>query len=247
MKIIFLGTNGWYSTRHANTSCILIKTDNFNLVLDAGDGLYKLDKYIDDDKPVYIFLSHLHLDHVIGFHILNKFRFKKPLEIFGYIGTRQGLNTLLQHPFTASIEELPFSLKIHEVNEGSHDIPLPFMSLLLKHADPCIGYRFSIDDKIITYCTDTGECENLYLLASNADLFISESSYKPEQVEWEWPHLNPETAAMIAKRSNVKQLILTHFDAELYNTPESKVEAENRARRLFPTTIIAHDDLELKI
>ncbi|MHA1723387.1 MAG: MBL fold metallo-hydrolase [Promethearchaeota archaeon] len=246
MKVIFLGTNGWYSTSHANTSCILIKTDNFYLVLDAGDGLYKLDKYIDDDKPIYIFLSHLHLDHIIGFHILNKFRFKKPLEIFGYIGTKKGLYTLLRHPFTASIEELPFSLKIHEINEGSHDIPFPFTSLLLIHADPCIGYRFILENKIITYCTDTGECDNLYLLANNADLFISECSYKPGQVEWEWPHLNPKIAAKIAKKSNVKQLILTHFDAELYNTLKSRLEAEIQARQVFPATNIARDGLELE-
>ncbi len=73
MKITFLGTNGWYDTSTGNTICILVETDKYNIVLDAGNGLYKIDRYISSEKPVYLFLSHFHLDHIIGLHILGKF------------------------------------------------------------------------------------------------------------------------------------------------------------------------------
>lgn len=46
MKIIFLGTNGWYDTKTGNTICTLIETDNEYIILDAGNGIYKIDKYI---------------------------------------------------------------------------------------------------------------------------------------------------------------------------------------------------------
>jgi ribonuclease BN (tRNA processing enzyme) len=36
MKIIFLGTNGWYDTKTGNTVSILIVTKEHNIVLDAG-------------------------------------------------------------------------------------------------------------------------------------------------------------------------------------------------------------------
>ena len=71
MKIIFLGTNGWYDTSLGNTICTLIKTQDFHIILDAGNGLYKIDRHIIDEKPVFLFLSHFHLDHIIGLHILN--------------------------------------------------------------------------------------------------------------------------------------------------------------------------------
>lgn len=246
MKIIFLGTNGWFSTLTGNTSCILIDTENFYLILDAGDGFYKLDRYINRDKPIYLFLSHLHLDHIIGLHILNKFRFVEPLKIFGLKGTKVGLNTIIQHPFTAAISEVPYQIEVHELEEGSHEWPFNFTCKLLIHKDPTLGYRFEFDKNIITYCTDTGKCDNIHELAQDADVLISECSYKSGQVEWEWPHLNPEEAAEIAKVSNVKQLLLTHFDAEMYKTLEERKEAEISARKIFPNTIAAEDDFKLE-
>ena len=48
----------------------------YAFILDVGNGLYKLDSITSLDKPFYLLLSHLHLDHICGLHILNKFRFK---------------------------------------------------------------------------------------------------------------------------------------------------------------------------
>jgi len=55
MKVIFLGTNGWYDTKTGNTPCVLIDTKTHYIILDAGDGIYKLDKYITTQKPIYLF------------------------------------------------------------------------------------------------------------------------------------------------------------------------------------------------
>ncbi|MEK7333592.1 MAG: ribonuclease Z, partial [Nitrospirota bacterium] len=60
MKITFLGTNGWYDTATGNTICILVETERYDIILDAGNGLYKADRYISNKKPVYLFLSHFH-------------------------------------------------------------------------------------------------------------------------------------------------------------------------------------------
>ncbi|NTW75140.1 MAG: ribonuclease Z, partial [Chlorobiaceae bacterium] len=45
MKVVFLGTNGWYDTPVGNTICILIETGSSIILLDAGSGLYKADRY----------------------------------------------------------------------------------------------------------------------------------------------------------------------------------------------------------
>ncbi len=65
MKIVFLGTNGWYDSPRGNTVCILIETDEASILLDAGNGLYKADRHIVPEKPVHLFISHTHLDHII--------------------------------------------------------------------------------------------------------------------------------------------------------------------------------------
>ncbi|MFC1957452.1 MBL fold metallo-hydrolase [Chloroflexota bacterium] len=96
MEIVFVGTNGWYSTESGNTSCVLIDSDKYYIIFDAGYGIYKLDGYITGDKPIYLFLSHFHLDHVFGFHIFNKFKFKQGIDIYGQKGTRETLNHFIQ-------------------------------------------------------------------------------------------------------------------------------------------------------
>jgi len=49
MQVIFLGTNGWYDSPTGNTICTLINSDKYHIILDAGNGLYKADRYIKDD------------------------------------------------------------------------------------------------------------------------------------------------------------------------------------------------------
>ena len=245
-KILFLGTNGWYSTELGNTSCVLIDSKEYYVVLDAGDGIHKLDEYVQSEKPIVIFLSHLHLDHIIGFHAFNKFRFKQNVSIYGYEGTKNGLR-IISHPYTASFDEVPSKIDINELKEGRYSEPFPFTCKLLFHADQCLGYRLELDDKVIAYCTDTGMSENIFALSKNADLLIAECSLKPGQNESGWPHIRPEDAASIAREANVGRLVLTHFDASIYKSMEDRKCAETTARKVFRETVAAVDGLEISI
>ncbi len=244
MKIAFLGTNGWYSS-YNNTICTLIDTESHYIVLDAGDGLWRLEKYIEEDKPIILFLSHTHLDHIIGLHILSKFRYYQGITIYGFKGTKISLNNIFDHPYSTVLSHLPYKIEIKEVQEGTHKIPIPFTVKLLVHSDVCVGYRFELENKLITYCTDTGVCENLTLLSSDADVLISECSYKPGQEKWGWPHLKPEEIALIAKNGNVKQLLLTHFDASLFESVNDRYRIMKVVETIFPQTSVTYDGLEL--
>jgi ribonuclease BN (tRNA processing enzyme) len=249
MKIIFLGTNGWYSTQTGNTACVLIDSKDAYIVLDAGEGIYKLDRYIKDEKkPIYIFISHFHLDHIHGFHVLDKFHFKQPVHIFGKRGTCELLKLFISQPFTNGLENLPYKVEITDLEEGAYESPLRFDCALLPHSDPSMGYRFNIDGKIITYCTDTGRSDKALRLANEADVFISECSLRPgEPTDKGWPHLNPEDAAAEAKDANAGRLVLTHFDAARYANIEERKEAERAARNIFPNTTAATDGVELEL
>jgi len=247
MKIIFLGTNGWYATNLGNTTSILINSDDYHVILDAGDGIYKIDQYINDEKPIVLLLSHLHLDHIIGLHTFAKLNFNQKIRIYGYKGTRQGLNAIIKHPYSSPLDQLPLNIEIHDLDEGKHDIGFPFTCKLLIHADTCLGYRLELENKILTYCTDTGLCPNLFELAKNSNIFITECSYKPGQEEWRWPHLKLEEAAEVALKSDVNKLILTHFDASYYKTLEERKKAGDKIKNIFPASMIAFDGLEFDI
>lgn len=244
MRITLLGTNGWYDTPTGNTPCVLIQARDFDIILDAGYGFSKLDAYLEPGKPAMIFLSHFHLDHLIGLHTLAKFNFPGGLHIYAQTGARDALNTLLSPVFTVPFSRLKFPLTIHELNEGVHSHPLPFTTLPLIHSVPCLGYRFEVDGRTVTYCTDTGYCENAVLLAQDADLLLTECSLSPgTDSDPGWPHLNPHLAAKIARESGAKRLVLTHFDPYRYTGLNDRDDAEAEARSLFPMTTAGRDGM----
>jgi ribonuclease BN (tRNA processing enzyme) len=249
MRAIFLGTNGWYDTDTGDTICILIRTLDYEIVFDAGNGFYKIDTYIPEVnmKPVYLFLSHFHLDHIVGLHTLMKFKFSQGLTICGPAGTRDILGTFINNPFSASLSQLPFSVTIYELPEEHIKLPFRVEARELFHSSLTLGYRIEIEEKIISYCPDTGYCENAVTLARSSDLLIAECAYKKGQSSESWPHLNPETAARIAKEAEAKSLALVHFDAETYKTIAERKESEEVARKIFKNAFITTDTMVIEI
>jgi len=249
MKIVFLGTNGWYTSPTGNTACILIDSKDYYVILDAGNGIYKLDQYIKEDKPIFLFVSHFHIDHVSGFHTLAKFKFLQGLNVCVADGREKDFQTLVNPPFTIGFKKQPKNIKnlsidvrLYELSENKNSLPFPVSCIELFHAYIGHGYRFELDGKIIAYSGDTGICENSIKLAKNADLLIHECSYdKPRNDNW--GHVDPTAAATLAKQASVKKLILTHFDARVYTTLEKRDNAEQKAQKIFPNTTAARDDM----
>lgn len=244
MKAIFLGTNGWYDTETGNTVCTLIQSERYDILLDAGNGLHRADRYLDGRKPTFLFLSHFHIDHIEGLHILAKFRFTEGLVICGPEGCRAILGVFLNQPFTVPLADLPYPIRIMEMPEDAASLPFSVEALPLRHSSLTLGYRITIDGRIAAYCPDTGYCENAATLAREADLLITECAYKNDQFFEGWPHLNPGTAARIACEAGAKRLVLTHFDASVYRNLAERKEAEAVAAGIFPATIAGMDGLE---
>jgi ribonuclease BN (tRNA processing enzyme) len=242
-----MGTNGWYDTASGNTISILLDTPEYSIVLDAGNGLHKLDRYTDGEKPVYLFLSHFHLDHISGLHVLNKFNLKEGLIIIGQKGTGEVLEKFMSQPFTVPLDELNYNAGIVEIPGGTDSLPFGASLLPLEHTSPTFGIRLVIGNRTIAYCPDTGYCENAVQLSLHADILLAECAYKPGEINENWPHLNPESAARIAAESEVKKLILVHFDASRYPDLESRKEAERAASKIFPATTASFDDMIITV
>jgi ribonuclease BN (tRNA processing enzyme) len=245
MEIIFLGTNGWYDTETGNTICTLIKTRDYYVILDAGSGIQKMDQFCKKKKPSYLFLSHFHLDHIFGLHILNKIRCFHRLYIFGPTGAKKILQKFINVPFTMPISHLSFGVELHELPKAIKRLPFPVEVKPLLHSSLTLGYRIEVDGKIISYCPDTGYCKAAVELSRNSDLLIAECAYKSGQQSPKWPHLNPESAARIAVESQAKELALVHFDAYLYKTIEQRNGAEMAAQKIFKNTFAAIDNMRL--
>jgi ribonuclease BN (tRNA processing enzyme) len=253
MKVIFLGTNGWYTSPTGDTACILIDSKDYYVILDAGNGIYKLDSYIKEPKPIFLFISHFHIDHVSGFHTLAKFEFKQGLDVCVAKGRKKDFETLVNPPYTIGFKKKPENVKnlsidvrLHQLSETKNSLPFPVSCIELFHAYKGHGYRFELDGKIIAYSGDTGICQSSVKIAKNADVLIHECSYDLPRDD-PWGHVDPTSAAKLAKHAHVKQLILTHFDASVYTSLEKRDDAEKKAQKIFPNTIATRDDMIIKL
>lgn len=245
MELHFLGTNGWYDNRDGNTVCALLRGKKYDVVLDAGSGLYKLDRYVDGKKPVFIFLSHFHLDHIGGLHMLCKFRFKQGITICAQHGGRRVLGKFINRPFTMPLRDLPYPVRLLELPKEAGKLPFKVSVLPLVHADPVLGFRLSLEGKTVTYITDTGYCANALKLARGADLLITECANLPGEFNPRWPHFSPETSAKLAADAGAKRLVMTHFSASRYPASRSRALALRHARKVFPKAVAALDGMKV--
>jgi len=246
MKAIFLGTNNWFDTTTGSTPCILLDAPEAYVILDAGFGIYKADRYMKEEKPVCLFITHFHIDHVCGLHVLPKFNFKQGLTIFFAKKMTKYYKILFEHPFAMPAREMRYKVSTVGLREGEHAEPFKFECRRLKHADLTYGYRMHLGGKIVTYCADTAVCENDYLLGKDSDLFIHECAFIREK-ESQWGHTGPEGAADLARRANAEKLALTHFGANSYANLELRRNAEAKARRIFPNTVAATDGMVIEV
>jgi len=99
--------------------------------------------------------------------------------------------------------------------------------------------------RIIGFITDTGLCENCLRIAENADLLVSEATFKTELSEkaFEYSHLTIKDAAYIATKANVKKLIITHFSQRYKSTNE----IEEEAKQYFQNVRAAYDFMKITL
>ena len=246
MTITFLGTNNWFDTPIGSTPSTLIETKENYIILDAGFGIHRAKKYIKKNKPVYIFLSHMHIDHICGLHGMSGFFPKQTTTLFCRKGDKKNLYIMIAPPFSSKLGTDIKNFKLIEITSKIRR-PFNFTTLKLNHTIPTLGYRFEIDNKIITYCVDTAFSENSIKLAQNSDILIHECALSPKRIDKKWGHSSPETASKIAKLSKTKKLILTAFAPTDYPTKSSRLKAQQAGRKIFKNTFSAFDEMKIKI
>ena len=88
---------------------------------------------------------------------------------------------------------------------------------------------------------DTKPCANMVKISKGSDLLIHDSTFLEEDEGK--GHTDVKQAAKIAKKSKVKQLVLTHISRRYTDVTEMETEA----RKIFPNTIAAHDFMKIKL
>ena len=134
-RVRFWGVRGSYPTTDpatlgtgGNTSCVEVKAGELRLIFDAGTGIIPLGKEIcngSSSRPTaYVFLSHTHIDHVLGLCFFEPLlRANARSFIFGPGNARGALPRSLRqlthsHLFPVTIDELKGRKEIHSLQGG---------------------------------------------------------------------------------------------------------------------------------
>lgn len=94
----------------------------------------------------------------------------------------------------------------------------------------------------VVYSGDTRPCENMVKISKDADLLIHDGTFMEEDVEGK-AHADVKEAARLAKKANVKQLILTHVSRRYTDTKE----LEEEAKKVFNNVKVAQDFMKVKL
>jgi ribonuclease Z len=97
----------------------------------------------------------------------------------------------------------------------------------------------------VVYSGDTKPCENLVELARDADLLIHDATFLEEDEDVQKYHSSVKDAAKIAKKANVKKLILTHISRRYQK--EDIERLLNEAREVFDNVEVAYDLMKVAL
>ncbi len=101
--------------------------------------------------------------------------------------------------------------------------------------------------KIVTIMGDTRYHSEFAAFVEASDLLVHEATFRKihEDLAYKYHHTTTEQAAKLAKKGNVKQLILTHISSR-YQAEEQESLLEE-AREIFPDTVLANDFYKQKL
>jgi ribonuclease Z len=96
------------------------------------------------------------------------------------------------------------------------------------------------------YSGDTRPCQSLERESFKADLLIHDGTLADELKDWavETKHSTSGEAALLAKKAQVRQLILTHISTRYSESTEALLRD---ARSVFENVKIAHEFMEVEI
>ena len=249
ISVTILGSGTCVPSLKRSSCSVLMKIKDSLLLFDSGPGTMR--RLLEAGTTIFdishLFYSHLHPDHtgeLVSFIFANKygngFQRKIPLTIVA----AQGFSTFynrLKSVYGSWIELAPGFFNIIELAANANDVcgfdNFKIRSSPVEHIAGSIAYKVtSSGGRSVVYSGDTDFCENLVALSKDADLLICESAL-PDDLKVKG-HLTPSLAGEIARRANVRKLVLTHFYPEC-----DQADIEKECRKTWAGPLMLAEDL----
>jgi len=246
MKLILLGTTGYHPNDRRQTACFALP--QIGVVLDAGTGMYRLRPLLAT-KSLDIFLTHAHLDHIIGLTFLFDVLYEKQVDVVRVHGEAAKLDAIERHLFSELIFPARPPMELHPLDGPvaiGGDGRVGYFPL--EHPGGTVGYRIDWPDRSLAYVTDTTAHPQADYIDKirGVDLLLHEC-YFPDAhraLAEKTGHSFTTAVAELARDADVGRLVLVHINP--LATADDPIDLP-AAQAIFPATEIGHDQMELEV
>ena len=220
MKFTVLGKYGPFVVNGSkSTSSYLVESNSQACVLDLGSGsVGKLLEKIQLNKLKFVFLSHMHFDHVSDFGVLsyaiNFLNKGEKINLYAY-NDGSDLYKLIKSNSAFNVIDVE---TYREYKDGD------FTFTFYKMAHPVIshGIKLTVNGKTLAYTGDTTVLGDIDGLIKGADYLIADGCFLQNDYADSKPHMSIKQVCEISNKYQIKTLV-SHLS---YDYLDSDVERE---------------------
>ena len=203
----------------------LVDGGGARILVDIGPGVVsQLVRRHRPDELDAIVVSHMHADHMLDLVTLRYVYPWRPLprdqrlRVIMPPGSADQMLDLARGVGNARHFEDCFRLSEHDGSNAFSFGSLSLTPIATQHYIPCWGFRIEGDGRLLAYTADTAPCDNLGILASGADVLLSEATLRSLDEDATPPeprgHLTPAEAGATAREAGAGRLLLTHLPVD---------------------------------
>jgi ribonuclease Z len=240
MQLRFLGTTGYHPNDRRQTACLMLP--EIGVILDAGTGMYRAGRFLQTET-LDIFLTHSHLDHIIGLtYLFSVLAGRQQVQVRVH-GEATKLDAIAAHLFAEPIFPVQPPLSWQPLAD---QVPLVGGGRLswfkLQHPGGAVGYRIDWPDRSLAYVTDTtADVQADYVdCIRGVDVLVHECFFPDgsKDLAQLTGHSHATPVAEVARAAGVARLLLVHIDPS--NESDDPLDLA-KMRAIYPRTEIAED------
>ena len=212
------------------------------VVLDAGTGFFRVQERLETDN-LDVFLSHAHLDHIIGLTFFMVPFLRGEVKTVRVHGTADTIASVKQHLLAEELFPVEPPYEWCELRE-SQSVSLVDGGRLswtpLIHPGGSAGFRIDWSDRSLAYITDTTAPGDYLKFIRGVDVLIHECYVPDEMAEWagKTGHSTAADVAQLAAEAAAGRLLLVHTDPQSCDDDPVGIHA---MRAVFSRVAIAED------
>lgn len=244
MKLLLLGTTGYHPNNQRHTACYMLPSSG--VVLDAGSGFFRVGGHLATQE-LDVFLTHAHLDHIMGLTFLWDVVNGRPLNVRIH-GLPDKLAAIDRHLFADELFPARPPLMLCPLVDA---VALTDGGRLrwfqLDHPGGSVGFRIDWPDRSMAYVTDTTARPDAAYVEQirGVDLLVHECYFPDGREEFavHTGHSCATPVGQVAAAAEVGRLVLVHVDPQVEGPDPIGLAA---VRKVFPRAEIGVDGDEVE-